>query len=61
MKRDWTPSDQADAADADLDRNWWRRDPYADPDYREDEPSPNDAHVEDRPFSGSAHSRQRTP
>jgi len=35
--RDWTPSDQADAADAQCDRDWWRRDPHAEPDYRADE------------------------
>lgn len=25
MTRDWTPTDAADAADADRDRKWWRR------------------------------------
>lgn len=38
MKRDWTPSDAADAADAERDRNWWRRDPYAE----DDRPDPED-------------------
>lgn len=44
--RDWTPSDRAEAAEADADRNWWRRDPYADPDYRAN-PIPSDPHAED--------------
>lgn len=39
--RDWTPTDQADAADAERDRNWWRRDsslaPWPDEDDEEED------------------------
>ena len=35
-ERDWTLTDQADAADAERDRNWWRRDLYAE--HFEDQP-----------------------
>lgn len=34
MSRDWTLTDQADAEDARQEREWWRRDPYAEPDFR---------------------------
>ena len=38
MTRDWTPSDQADAAESEHSRQWWKRNPYADPDYRANDP-----------------------
>lgn len=43
-ERDWTPTDAADAADADRARQWWKRNPYdatdyPDPEDNEDEPS----------------------
>jgi hypothetical protein len=44
IPRDWTLTDQADAADAECDRNWWRRDPYAEPfdEPADDEPQDTD-------------------
>jgi hypothetical protein len=32
-ERDWTPTDAADAADDARARQWWKRNPYATPDY----------------------------
>lgn len=29
IERDWTPTDAAEAADDQRDREWWKRDPYA--------------------------------
>ena len=42
IERDWTPSDAADAADDERDRQWWRKpSPYLDYDYRAN-PDPSD-------------------
>lgn len=38
MERDWTPTDQAAAEDARQEREWWKREPYAEPDFRADNP-----------------------
>ena len=40
--RDWTPTDAADEADDRREREWWRHDPYAEPDWRADKPEADD-------------------
>jgi hypothetical protein len=42
IPRDWTLTDQADAADAERDRRWWRTSDHGDPWWPDDLDEPDE-------------------